>query len=240
MEIIQLINIANEELNNIEKLIKWALKELGILDADVIIYITDNHNRVREALGIEKTTHEEWPIKYMNVEDMNIISIVPDRLLQLSDETRNIMILREVALMRVMSDPTLISIWNAPPNVNDPIIHRVSLALLRRVVDLIIAQSSSLIQHLIAAFNKDELRNILLTCQSTIDCAITALALDVPLSIELSGNMGLGRALWSEVTKNVNNDFLRKYDDFRDFVRNNFNAENMYNYLLMLFRKTPS
>ncbi|MFP3236908.1 MAG: hypothetical protein RXR10_05530 [Vulcanisaeta sp.] len=236
MEIIQLIGVPNEELNNIETTIKWAMKELEIPDTNVLIYITDDHNKVRELVGMDKVSHEEWPVKYMRIDDVNVISIIPDKLLKLGGDEAAIMILREVALMRIMDDPTLISRWSPPPGISDPLVHRVSLALLRRTVDLVIAQSQSLIQYLINAFNRDEMRNLLLTCEPTVDCAIAALALDVPLSIEMSGNVGLGRSLWHDASKNVDNGFFRKYDDFRDFVRNNFNVENTYNYLLMLFR----
>lgn len=122
--------------------------------------------------------------------------------------------------------------------MSDNVVHRVSLAMLRRTIDFVIAKYQALIQYLVNAFNRDELKNLLTTCQPTIDCAITTLALDIPLSIELAGNVGLGKSLWNDVVRGLNNDFIRRYDDFRDFVRNNFSVENAYNYLLMMFRKS--
>jgi hypothetical protein len=58
---------------------------------------------------------------------------------------------------------------------------------------------------------------------------ISALALDAPLSIEAAGNP-LGMALWNNVKKNIPAD---DYDDIRSFIRNNFNAQSAYNYILL-------
>ncbi len=238
MEIIQLIEVTTNELNKVKELVEWAFKELEIPSNDAIVYITDNHNRIREALGLESATHEEWPVKYMNTDELTIISIIPGKLLQLKDYEARIMVLREVALVKIMRDPTLISLWSIPQSMKDDVVYRISLAMLRRTVDVVIAKYETLIQYLINTFNMNDLRNALITCKPTIDCAITALALDIPLSIELAGNMGLGRSLWNDAIKGIDNDFIRKYDDFRDFVRNNFNIESAYNYLLMMFRKS--
>lgn len=236
MEIIQLVSIPDNELNKVKELIIWAIKELGVPCDDIIIYITDNHNRVREALGLKEVTHEEWPIKYIDAEGRSIISVLPSELLRLKEDAR-IIALREVALVKVLNDPELVSMWIIPQGINDNVMYRVSLAMLRRTVDFVIAKSQLLIQYMINAFNRDELRNVLMTCEQTIDCAIMALALDVPLSIELAGNMGLGKSLWNDTVKGLDNDFVRRYGDFRDFTRNNFNVENAYNYLLMMFKK---
>jgi len=238
VEIIQLIEVTTNELNKVKELVEWAFKELEIPSNDAIVYITDNHNRIREALGLESATHEEWPVKYMNTDELTIISIIPSKLLQLKEDEARIMVLREVALIKVMNDPTLIDPWSIPQSMSGDVAYRISLAMLRRTVDVVIAKYEALIQYLINAFNMNELRNALITCKPTIDCAITALTLDIPLSIELAGNMGLGRSLWNDAIKGIDNDFIRKYDDFRDFVRNNFNIESAYNYLLMMFRKS--
>ena len=238
MEIIQLVETSMSELSRVKDIIEWSLRELEIPDNDLIIYITDDHNKVREALGLERTTHEEWPVKYIDIEGQAVISVIPSRLLQLREDEARITALREVALIRIMNDPELISMWIVPQGISDNAVHRVSLAMLRRTVDFVIARQDSLVQFLVNTFNKDELRNLLNTCQLTIDCAITALALDVPLSIELAGNVGLGKSLWNDAVMGLNNDFVRRYDDFRDFVRNNFNVENAYNYLLMMFRRS--
>ena len=236
MEIIQLIETSADELDRVKDIIEWALKELEIPSDGIIIYITDDHNKVREALGVEAVTHEEWPVKYIDTKGQAVISVVPNRLFQLREDETRTMVLREVALMRVMNDPELISTWVIPQSISDNVVHRVSLAMLRRTIDFVIAKSQSLIQFLVNTFNKDELRSVLIPCQLNIDCAITALALDTPLSIELAGNVGLGKSLWNDTVMGLNSDFIRRYDDFRDFVRNNFNVENTYNYLLMMFR----
>ncbi|GAB6943544.1 hypothetical protein [Vulcanisaeta sp. JCM 14467] len=238
MEIIQLIETSTNDLSKVESIIEWAFRELEVPDDDAIIYITDDHNKVRETLGLEKAAHEEWPVKYIDAEGQAVISVIPSKLLQLREDEVRIMVLREVALIRVMNDPVLISMWVASQGISDNAVHRVSLAMLRRTVDFVIARQDSLVQFLVNTFNKDELRNMLNTCQLTVDCAITALALDVPLSIELVGNAGLGKSLWNNVVMGLSNDFVRRYDDFRDFVRNNFNVENAYNYLLMMFRRS--
>ncbi|WP_243670291.1 hypothetical protein [Vulcanisaeta sp. JCM 16161] len=217
---------------------EWALKELEIPSDDVIMYITDDHNKVREALGIDKVIHEEWPVKYIDVEGQNVISVIPNKLTQLTENEVRIMVLREVAIIKIMNDPGLISMWVIPQGMNDNIAHRVSLAMLRRTIDFVIARSQSLIQFLVNTFNKIELRDIIISCKPAIDCAVTVLALDVPLSIELAGNSSLGKSLWNDVVRDLNNDFVKRYDDFRDFVRNNFNVENAYNYLLMMFKKS--
>nr|KJR72259.1 MAG: hypothetical protein TU36_03195 [Vulcanisaeta sp. AZ3] len=237
MEIMQLVNTSANELNAIETLIKWALAELNISDRGLIIYITDDHNKVREVLGLVIVHHEEWPIKYIRLDDINIISVIPNKLLSLNYDEARIVVLREAALVKIMDDPTLISIWNPPPSINDELVYRVSLALLKRTIDFVIASSQTLTQYLINAYNIDEMRNLILACQSTIDCAVTALALDVPLSIEIAGNKGLGRSLWDNTIKGLSNEFYRRYDDFRDFVRNNFNIESTYNYLMMIFKR---
>lgn len=232
-----MIETSVEELNRVKDIIKWSFRELEVPD-DAIVYITDDHNRVRDALHLEEVAHEEWPVKYIDAEGQAVISVIPGKLLRLRDDEARVMVLREVALIRVMSDPELISMWAIPQGISDNAVHRVSLAMLRRTVDFVIAKSPSLTQLLINAFNKGEMRDLLSTCQLTIDCAITALALDVPLSIELAGNAGLGKSLWDSAVAGLSNDFVRRYDDFRDFVRNNFNVENAYNYLLMMFRKS--
>ena len=238
MEIIQLIETPISDLDRVRGILEWAFRELGVPCDDVIVYVTNDHNRVREALGLDGVSHEEWPVKYIDAEGQSVISVIPSRLLQLGEDEARVMVLREVTLVRVMNDPVLISMWAAPQGVSDNAVHRVSLALLRRTIDLVIAESQSLIRFLINTFNKGELRNLLNTCKPTVDCAIAALALDVPLSIELAGNVGLGRALWNDVVTGLSGDFVRRYDDFRDFVRNNFNVESAYNYLVMMFGRS--
>ncbi|BDR92156.1 hypothetical protein [Vulcanisaeta souniana] len=240
MEIIQLIGTSREEVDRVMEVIEWALEELGVPSNDIMVYVTDDHNKVREALGMSTVTHEEWPIKCINVgiDEPVVISVIPSKLLQLEESRMRVILLREVALIKVMRDPVLSSTWSIPQSIDDQVVHRVSLALLKRTIDLVIAQSQSLIQHLINAFNGDEIMRLLSACQPTVDCAITVLALDVPLSIEASGNVGLGRSLWNNLTRGLDNDFTRRYEDFRDFVRNNFNVENTYNYLLMMFRRS--
>ncbi len=240
MEVIQLTNAAREDVDKVVEVVEWALKELEVPSDDIMIYVTDDHNKVREVLGIETVTHDEWPVKCIDisVDEPIIISVIPSKLFRLGGDHMRIVVLREIALVKAMRDPVLLSTWSIPQGIDDQVVHRVSLALLRRAVDLVIAQSQSLIQYLINTFNGDEVKRLLLTCQPTVDCAITVLALDVPLSIEISGNIGLGKSLWNNLTMGLDDDFAKRYDDFRDFVRNNFNVENTYNYLLMMFRKS--
>ncbi|WP_069806473.1 hypothetical protein [Vulcanisaeta thermophila] len=234
---VRIANADEEATRTVINEILESANALGIPTSDLVIYVADSHDKVREVLGMETLGLEEWPIKYLGEEGGYVVSVIPSELMRLDYYRRRLLIMRELAVIIALNDPVYLSYWSyEEERYNDPLIHRVSLALLRRAVELIIVKAG-LHEYVARGFEREELRNTLSTCKPTRDCAVAALALDSPLSIELGGNAGLGKALWGGVTKNLVSDFVRRYDDFRDFVRNNFNVESTYNYLTMLFRE---
>ncbi len=204
--------------------------------AELAVYIARRHDDVREFLGLNRVEREEWPIKLLENAGFAALSVEYERAKSLDLKRLRLLIARELAVLNALNDPLLVGMFVIDESqIEERLAKAVSLAMLRRVVDYVIARSG-LEELLMDADDLIQLRGTLETCGLTAECAITALAFDVPLSIEVAGNKALAGMLWERVSKGVENEFAIRYSDFRDFVRNNFNATYVANSLRLFFK----
>jgi len=222
-----------EVVDRIVDILERASKSLQVDLEEVIIHLGEDHNEVRDILGLPRQ-EDHTPIKLI-LDDEIILSIVVRDVVKLSPGRMELMILRELATVRVMNEPELISMWTL--SSNEPLAKLTSLAMMRRVIDYVISTSTA-IHVLIDNYEEEEFIESL-NCGVSRHCAIYALALDVPLSIEVAGHPA-GISLWNRVRRRAASRLVNVYDDLRSFVRNNFNAESAYNYITMMIDQLSS
>ncbi len=134
---------------------------------------------------------------------------------------------RELAVINAVNDPGLVQIWAVPDEYTGaPMSRELSVALLRRTVDMLVAKVDPM--ELPRAF--DPLDMTLLRGARAEDM-VAALALDVPLSLEMAGLTDLGREVYANKVKGK---VPPVYDDFREFVKRTRNYVSAYNYLSMV------
>ena len=134
------------------------------------------------------------------------------------------LVMRELGVMIGVDDPELHSAWSIPDNyVGKPLSSELSTALLLRIADRLVAEVDP---GLLAETWSDSLP---VDCGDVRRSMVCSLAVDVPLSLELAGYRELAEQLYARRLSPGR--LAEAYDDYRSFVRNNFNFENAYNYL---------
>lgn len=234
------LEVDADNLNTIESYVKYWLRVMNIPADLVIVKIVSTHDEVRNILNLPGPllNYSEKPVKLIVHEDDVPILSISKNVTQLRSDELFLEIGRELTLYKVLTDPELINTWSIPePCMSDKYANLLSIALMLRLTDKLIADTNHS-HDLSKLFNKELFREVLSHGSSDHKLrAIEVLSIDVPLSIELSGNVGLARSLYDECVKYVDDkEFLKRYDDFRDFVRNNFNFENAYSYLDLIFK----
>ncbi len=133
---------------------------------------------------------------------------------------------RELAAINAINDPELVQIWAVPEEyAGAPMSRELSIALLRRTIDMLVAKVDPI--KLASAFNPLDMALFNGTGGRHI---VAALALDIPLSLEMAGLTDAGKEVYANAVKGK---MPQIYEDFREFVKGTRRYVSIYNYLRM-------
>jgi hypothetical protein len=136
-------------------------------------------------------------------------------------------LLREVAVAHALTDPQLMEIWAVPPDVKqDEFAYELSLALLNRVVDLLVAKADP---HLLLGKSRVEV----IEGETLLYTIVRTFAADVSVSLAVAGYTSEALRL---VTQLSSHPLYDKYRSFWDFATANFKFLPIYNWLLLMYR----
>ena len=135
-------------------------------------------------------------------------------------------VLREVAVAHALTDPQLMKIWAVPPDVKqEELVYELSLALLNRLVDVLIARVAPTLLLERARVEVVEGETLLYTVVRTF-------AADVSVSLAVAGHVSEALRL---VTQLSSHPIYEKYRSFWDFATANFKFLPIYNWLMLMF-----
>ena len=152
-------------------------------------------------------------------------------------------ILKELITYEVITLPEYVDIWSIPDYLtNNKYAKFLSIALIYRLIDKLMIERGfeNYLKNEFENKNLKVIKDILKNRENDEKLlAIQLLTYDTPFSFELS-NSTIGKELYmnyivKELLHFELSNFKDKYDDFRDFLRNNFNLESGVNYLEMIF-----
>jgi hypothetical protein len=134
-------------------------------------------------------------------------------------------IMREAATARAVTEPELIEVWAVPSGVKaDELAYELSLAMLKRLVDSIVARASPelVVERARAQIVEGE------TLPLTL---VRTLAVDVSASLAIAGRFSEAARLLALISSHPAAEIYRK---FWDFVTTNFKFLPAYNWLLLM------
>jgi hypothetical protein len=135
-------------------------------------------------------------------------------------------VLREVAVAHALTDPQLMEIWAVPPDVKqEELVYELSLALLNRLVDVLVARVAPTLLLERARVEVVEGETLLYTVVRTF-------AADVSVSLAVAGHVSEALRL---VTQLSSHPIYEKYRSFWDFATANFKFLPIYNWLMLMF-----
>lgn len=135
-------------------------------------------------------------------------------------------VLREVAVAHALTDPQLMEIWAVPPDVKqEELVYELSLALLNRLVDVLVARVAPTLLLERARVEVVEGETLLYTVVRTF-------AVDVSVSLAVAGHASEALRL---VTRLSSHPIYEKYRSFWDFATANFKFLPIYNWLMLMF-----
>jgi hypothetical protein len=135
-------------------------------------------------------------------------------------------VLREVAVAHALTDPQLMEIWAVPPDVKqEELVYELSLALLNRLVDVLVAKVAPTLLLERARVEVVEGETLLYTVVRTF-------AADVSVSLAVAGHVSEALRL---VTQLSSHPIYEKYRSFWDFATANFRFLPIYNWLTLMF-----
>ena len=135
-------------------------------------------------------------------------------------------VLREVAVAHALTDPQLMEIWAVPPDVKqEELVYELSLALLNRLVDVLVARVTPTLLLERARVEVVEGETLLYTVVRTF-------AVDVSASLAVAGHASEALRL---VTQLSSYPIYEKYRSFWDFATANFKFLPIYNWLMLMF-----
>ncbi|MCC6031432.1 MAG: hypothetical protein LM566_00780 [Pyrobaculum sp.] len=135
-------------------------------------------------------------------------------------------VLREVAVAHALTDPQLMEIWAVPPDVKqEELVYELSLALLNRLVDVLVARVAPTLLLERARVEVVEGETLLYTVVRTF-------AVDVSVSLAVAGHASEALRL---VTQLSSHPIYEKYRSFWDFATANFKFLPIYNWLMLMF-----
>ena len=135
-------------------------------------------------------------------------------------------VLREVAVAHALTDPQLMEIWAVPPDVKqEELVYELSLALLNRLVDVLVARVAPTLLLERARVEVVEGETLLYTVVRTF-------ATDVSVSLAVAGHASEALRL---VTQLSSHPIYEKYRSFWDFATANFKFLPIYNWLMLMF-----
>lgn len=135
-------------------------------------------------------------------------------------------VLREVAVAHALTDPQLMEIWAVSPDVKqEELVYELSLALLNRLVDVLVAKVAPTLLLERARVEVVEGETLLYTVVRTF-------AADVSVSLAVAGHVSEALRL---VTQLSSHPIYEKYRSFWDFATANFRFLPIYNWLTLMF-----
>jgi hypothetical protein len=135
-------------------------------------------------------------------------------------------VLREVAVAHALTDPQLMEIWAVSPDVKqEELVYELSLALLNRLVDVLVARVAPTLLLERARVEVVEGETLLYTVVRTF-------AVDVSVSLAVAGHASEALRL---VTQLSSHPIYEKYRSFWDFATANFKFLPIYNWLMLMF-----
>jgi hypothetical protein len=135
-------------------------------------------------------------------------------------------VLREVAVAHALTNPQLMEIWAVPPDVKqEELVYELSLALLNRLVDVLVARVAPTLLLERARVEVVEGETLLYTVVRTF-------AADVSVSLAVAGHAPEALRL---VTQLSSHPIYEKYRSFWDFATANFKFLPIYNWLMLMF-----
>lgn len=144
-------------------------------------------------------------------------------ILKISLPLNRYLVLRETALAHATADPTLAEIWSTPPELSqDPLAAELSLALLKRLLDMLVARvDPELLPRTVEVVEGDTLRQTF----------VRTFATDTSASLAVAGHQT--EALRT-ITQLSSHPIYQTYRRFWDFATSNFKFLPIYNWLQLL------
>ncbi|MEM4792632.1 MAG: hypothetical protein QXS00_06885 [Pyrobaculum sp.] len=137
-------------------------------------------------------------------------------------------VLKEVAYAHAVTDPQYAEVWAAPPELAaDPLAQELSLALLRRLLDALVAKVD-------AGLVIERARPEIVESDTLLYTLVRTLAVDASASLAVSGRVAEALQLLSRLAGHPAYEAYRK---FWDFVTSNFKFLPAYNWLLLMYGK---
>lgn len=135
-------------------------------------------------------------------------------------------LLREVAYAHAVTDPQYAEVWAAPPELAaDRLVQELSLALLRRLLDALVARVD-------AGLVIERARPEVVEGETLLYTLVRTLAVDASASLAVSGRITEAIQLVSRLAGHPAYEAYRK---FWDFVTSNFKFLPAYNWLLLMY-----
>lgn len=193
----EFITLTDVDKNTIE-MIKSAIESLGHTPIDIVI------------VGAEETRLE--------VNDMYILKVsLPVDIYKVMQET---------ALAQIFSDPSLAEVWSVPPDVKpDGLAYELSLALLRRLVDVFVAKVRP--DLVLERTNVEVVEG-----ETLVSTLVRTLAVDSSVSLAVAGHMSDALRLLKKLSQHP---IYKIYRQFWDFATANFKYLPIYNWLLLMY-----
>jgi len=136
-------------------------------------------------------------------------------------------LLREVAVAHALTDPQLMEVWAIPPEVKqDELAYELSLALLNRLADALVAKVDP-------SLLLDRARVEVVEGETLIYTVVRTFAVDVSASLAVAGLSSEALRLVAQLSSHP---LYGKYRSFWDFATANFKYLPIYNWLMLMFR----
>ncbi len=250
IELTTSVEVPLEELERLRKALNAVLKNIYV-PADVLfVHVVDNHDTVREILGISRPAldYKEKPIKlFIDYDTLEPVLSIRRDYTSMSNDDLVLELARELATYEVIMDPVHVDKWAIPDKIEKvtPLDAMLSTAMILRLSEsLLVSRGFDELVYREFQNKKKYIVDIAedLSTKSKVR-AVQALSWDTPLSFDLAGRRSVGDTLFMEVKKllNILSDkgkrFVERYDDFRAFSRNNFYFENVREYLDLEFEE---
>jgi len=135
-------------------------------------------------------------------------------------------VLREVAVAHVLTDPQLMEVWAVPPDVKqDELAYELSLALLNRLADVLVAKAD-------LGLLLERARMEVVEGETLLYTIVRTFAVDVSASLAVAGLTSEALRLVAQLSSHP---LYEKYRDFWDFATANFKFLPIYNWLMLMF-----
>lgn len=135
-------------------------------------------------------------------------------------------LLREVALSHALIDPQLLEVWAVPPELaTDRLAHELSAALLKRLLDAMVAKVN-------AQLAVERAKPEVVEGDTVAYTLVRTFAVDASASLAVAGHMSEALQL---ITKLAPHPIYEKYRRFWDFAVANFKHQPIYNWLQLMY-----